>query len=354
MSENGVKVSFIIVARNAAKYLDNLLLDYANQKYPLQQCELLIIDGNSTDATIEIANQFKKKNPDLSIAVHNNPGQILSSGWNIALSNAKGDIILRVDAHARMPEDFIMNNVAQIEAGEKICGGHLVTIPPTSEWGNLLYASEHSRFGGGAADFRNAGKARVVDSVAYAAYHRSVFATVGGYDERLVRNQDNEIHYRMHKAGFRFYYNPEIKSYYQMRDSLTGLIKQKFNNGIWVGLTLGVQPKCFRPRHLIPGLFVLFLALSSILNVVPIERTFSPIALPLISLLYFGSALGFSLKAAIESEKSLGWRFMALPFIFFFMHFAYGMGTWVGLLRMPFFIWRNRQYTLPWPIVAGR
>lgn len=112
------------------------------------------------------------------------------------------------------------------------------------------------------------GEARYVDTLAYALYRREVYDRVGLYDERLRRTEDNDMHYRMRKAGYRFYFSPDILSWHAARKTLRGQLNQKWGNGYWIGRTMRIQPRCFAPRHLIPALFVL--ALVVLLAVFPL------------------------------------------------------------------------------------
>ncbi len=347
--DGDIVISFIIVVRNGAFVLPALLNDFLAQDFPREKMELLLVEGGSTDGTLDIIKSFIHQHASINVRMLNNPAKILSSGWNTALHDSRGTIILRVDAHARIPFDFIRKNVEIILQGESICGGYLEAVKPDQAWPKLLYYADASRFGGSAASFRNPGEARYVDTVAYAAYRKDVFAKVGGFDERLVRNQDNEIHYRMKKSGYKFFFNPAIHSYYKGRRLLVSLLKQKFNNGLWVGKILGIAPRCFRLRHLVPMLFVIGMLLVMLLPLLQESRVAYFPAFSLIAV-YFSLATYFS-YIPFKSEKGSGRLMMVfLPFVFFLMHTAYGMGTIIGIAEMPFWVRRNRGYRVPRPI----
>jgi len=277
------------------------------------------------------------------VDILSNPGKILASGWNRALAHADGDIILRVDAHSRIPMNFIRTNVQGILNGEDVVGGMRKTLLPDEPWQQLLCHAEHSRFGSGAADYRNPGEARYVDTLAHAAYRRSVFARVGGYDERLKRTEDNDIHYRMKKAGFRFFYSPEIVSFHCARSSLGALLRQKYGNGFWIGLTIGIQPRCFGMRHFVPALFVVALGAACLAG---LRSHWMPLLL--LSCIYGFSACLFAAKEMAGSPLKIKLLCSILPMVFFLMHVSYGIGTVLGLAGMPFFAWKNHGYEIPW------
>ncbi|MEW6382239.1 MAG: glycosyltransferase family 2 protein [bacterium] len=338
-------VSFIIIARNASQHLPDSLSNIAAQDYPKDRIELLLVDGCSQDGSRRIMEEFAAVHPDLRVIVLDNPGRILSCGWNVALAEAKGDIIIRVDAHSKIPTDFIKSNVHSMLKGECIVGGPVISKMAKSLWENLLVTAERSKFGGAAAAFRNSGTSKHVDTLAYAAYKRTVFEKVGGYDERLVRNQDNEIHYRMKQAGFKFFFDPAIRSFHIPRSSLYGLLRQKYGNGLWIGLAMGIQPRCFGMRHFAPALFVGAMVLFFMVGIL---RSWVPLVL--LSVLYSLAAVVFTVEAIAQSPLLVKPFCLLLPVIFLSMHGVYGIGTMIGFIRAPFFMWKNRNYELPWPI----
>ena len=253
-----MKISFIIVAYNAAGSMGALLEDLLAQTIAHDQIQALLVDSASTDGTRQLMLDFAARAP-FEVKVLDNPKRWLASGINVALAAATGDAIIRLDAHARIPHDFLENNLRALALGEDIVGGCVAGGKPNGSWENVLRTVDTSRFCGGAAPFRNGGEARYVDTLAYALYRRKVYDEVGPYDERLRRTEDNDMHYRMRKAGYRFYFSPDIISYHAARSTMRGQLRQKWGNGYWIGRTMRIQPRCFAPRHLIPAAFVLAL-----------------------------------------------------------------------------------------------
>ena len=327
-----MKVSFIVVAYNAGSKLENLLEDLKKQDYNHNDIEIILVDSNSSDNTKDIMMKFKEINKTFSkVLVLDNPKKILPCGWNIALEASTGDLILRVDAHSSLPNDFISKNVNRIDMGEKIVGGHRISIiDENNAWQKTLLIAEKSIFGSGIATYRR--KER--------AYSREVFKKVGGYDERLARTEDNEIHYRMKKAGYKFLLDPTIKSYHHARNSLSKMMKQKYLNGYWIGLTMGISPKCFSIYHFVPLVFVLALIFSIIFAFV-----FSGIPLILLLGAYFTFNILNTIFSIISEKKHLD--YLLLPFIFFLLHLSYGWGTLYGLIKLPFWIRLNKSFEYP-------
>lgn len=332
-------VSFIIIAKNAESNLNALLDDLLKQSYDHRLIEVVLVDSISTDKTKEIMEKFASdhKSSFRNIMVLTNPGEILPCGWNVALRKAGGDILLRVDAHSSIPADFIENNVLCFEKGEKITGGPRTSVVDRSDgMQRTLLTAESSLFGSGIALYRREKESRYVDTLAHGAYAREVFEKVGGYDERLRRTEDNEMHYRMRQAGYKLYFSSTIQSDHHPRNSFGKMMKQKYGNGYWIGLTLGVCPKCFSKYHFIPCAFVLAVVACLILSCFGV-------AWPLFALLavYFAASIAMTVLS-VTREKFTP-LFLLLPFMFFLLHFAYGLGTVVGILRLPFWLPKNRE-----------
>ena len=114
-----MRISFIVVALNAGGSLRALLDDLRAQTLPPEQLEVLLVDSGSTDDTLAVMEAFAKSAP-CGVRVLHNPKRWLASGINIALDAATGDAVIRLDAHARIPADFLERNVEAMEAGESI------------------------------------------------------------------------------------------------------------------------------------------------------------------------------------------------------------------------------------------
>lgn len=337
-----MKVSFIVVAYNAGNKLESLMSDLEKQDYNHKNIEIILVDSSSSDNTKEVMNKFKKTNKTFErICVLENPKKILPCGWNVALKESTGDVILRVDAHSSLPEDFISKNVKRIKSGEKVVGGHRISvIDEDSAWQKTLLIAEKSIFGSGIASYRRQEKEEYVSTLAHAAYSRETFKKVGGYDERLARTEDNEMHYRMKCAGYKFLLDPTIKSYHHARNGLSKMMRQKYLNGYWIGLTLGVSPKCFSIYHFIPLVFVLALIISTMLALFA-----SKIPLLLLISVYTIFNIINTVFSTIHEKKHL--EYLILPLIFFLLHISYGWGTLYGIMKLPFWISKNKNFEYP-------
>ena len=324
-----MKLSFIIVALNAAGTINKSLSSLKKQNYPHENIEVILVDSFSSDNTKKMMLEFQQDEKSFArVVVKDNPGKYLACGWNVALKEVTGDIVLRVDAHTEFPEDFVRKNVECINSGESICGGRVISIlEDDSQLNRVMLESENSMFGGGFTFFRRGQTCKYTNTLAFAAYKKEAFDAAGPYDERLVRTEDNDMHYRMQEAGYKFFFNPEIVSYRYCRNSFSKLLRQKFLNGYWVGLTMGIQPKAFSVFYLVPLLFVLGLIFFFGLSIFT--------AWPLIVYLTaYSIVLIVSLLAAIIKENFYI-ALLLLPFILLSLHVSYGVGTIKGLINIP-------------------
>ena len=318
-----MKVSIIITARNEEKYLPMLFEDILNQTFPLQNIEVVLMDSNSTDNTRLVMEEFKKNNETLSVQIVTNERQIQAAGFNEGVKHATGNVVLKIDAHSRIPADFVQKNVDEILAGAYVCGGNRPTVVDSADdFSKTLHIVEESALGSSIANYRKSDVKRKVNSIFHGMYRKEVFDKVGLADERLLRTEDNEFHYRVRKAGYDIIFNPEIESYQYIRPTFTKMIQQKFANGYWIGLTSHVCRDCLSLFHFGPGVFVATLLVLMMLTLV------SFVPLLTVVFLYLLAVLGLSIFEI--SKQKFNPTLLLIPFIMIAIHFAYGVGTIKG------------------------
>ncbi len=322
------KLSIGIVAYNEEKYLPDLLEDVKQQKYPHELMEILLIDSCSTDHTRKIMEEFQAQNKDFySVQVLDNPKKIQAAGWNVAIQNFTGDILVRVDAHTRLTTTSIKYVVENIVDGEFVVGGVRPCIAKQkTPWREVLLQVENSMFGSSINLSRRGQKKTYVKTMFHAAYCREVLERVGLFNENLLRTEDNEFHYRIRKAGYRLCYDPRIVSFQYARCNLKQMIKQKCSNGYWIGLTLPICPGCISIYHLIPAAFVVAIIVSLSLAIAGWWQFGA-----LMWSLYAVFALVSTVKAVTES--GFKWQHLLMPTLFLVLHVSYGLGTLIGFLN---------------------
>lgn len=323
-------VSLCVIAYNEEALIRGLLDDISKQDYPHQLTEIVFVNNGSNDTTPELFSSFANINSDfLRVCIRTQEKSNQACGWNTAVSNAMGDVIIRIDAHARIPHNYVTECVKELEKGENIVGGGRPCITQSkTPWNDTLLAAEECLFGSSIMGYRRRHeKKEYLSSLFHAAYRREVFAKVGGFNETLGRTEDNEIHYRMRKAGYKFACCPNISSNQYIRSSFRGMIKQKYSNGLWIGLTVSVCPGCLSILHFAPFFLVLALIIASVAAVIG-----SAWYLALLGALYLIFDLAISVSAMFY--KGFNPTKLWLPVMFPVLHFAYGIGTLFGLMVM--------------------
>ena len=322
-----LKLSVCIIAYNEENFLPRLLEDIKKQEYPHEFTEVVLIDGMSEDKTKAIMEAFKAEdNGFYNVQVLDNPARIQAAGWNVAIKNFTGDVLSRIDAHTHIPSDFSRKVMADIEQGENVVGGKRpCLVESDSKWSKMLLSTENALFGSSINSSRRSESKNYIKTMFHASYRREVFDKVGLFNEKLIRTEDNEMHYRIRQAGFRLLYDPEIVSYQYARSSLKRMIKQKFGNGYWIGLTVKVCPGCLSLYHFIPFVFVLAIIATSVI---------AASGFPWLSLLMWALYWLFAFVSMVIAMINDGFSFamLLMPFIFLILHVSYGIGTIAGLL----------------------
>lgn len=325
-----------MIAYNEAEALDGVLRDFQLQDYPHELIEIVLVDSMSTDATGAKMERFKNTDYGFrNVAIVQCAKKNQAFSWNAALMTATGDVIIRVDAHARIPRNFVSRNIYNLSQGEDVVGGGRPNITSdVSSWKLTLLAAEDSLFGSSVASYRRPPTQKeYLDSLFHAAYRREVIQKVGGFNENLGRTEDNEFHYRIRKAGYKLCCCPDIISYQHSRNNLKDMIRQKYSNGRWIGLTLSECPGCLSYFHFAPFAFIMMIILCSIIAALGF-----PILLYTLLIVY-GM---FDIVNAVGcfTMKNLQPQFALLPIIFPILHVSYGVGTIVGLIQIPF--WQKK------------
>lgn len=320
-------VSFMIVARNAEKHLTNLLADYLRQDYPVEFRELIMVDGGSADDTKKVAQDFALQHPELAITILDNPKQTLAPGWNLAIKEARGDIVCRPDAYASIPPDYLRTGVHLLmehQTDKVVCVGGPVHTTGNGFWGQAIAGVLSSPFGVGNSKFRYSRSPGYVDTIPFGFYWKWVFDQVGFFREDLDRNQDVEMHARIRRQGWKFFLSPALQTTYRCRSEVGPFLQQAFGNGYW-SLVLWRESSW---RHLMPFFFVCFLAIFPLLSFFWAAPYYLFLSL---GSLYVLLAVLFACRAAAGKNH---WRLLLIiPGLFFLLHVTYGLGSCWALVR---------------------
>jgi succinoglycan biosynthesis protein ExoA len=319
-------ISVIVPVRNEAAHIAHTLSELLNQRYPAERFEVLVVDGESTDATPSIVTSLAERHANVRLLA--NPRRWSSAGRNVGIRNAQGEIIVVVDGHCELANANHLREIADAFArSEADCLGRPqpLDVSRANPLQRAIAAARNSRLGHHPDSFIYSADERFVPPQSVAvAYRRSAFDEVGMFDERFDACEDVEFNHRVARAGLRCYFTPRIAVHYVPRATLSGLFRQMIRYGRGRVRLLRKHRETFSLACFIPAIFVLawiagpLLALLHPLLAVPF--------LAALSLYLFAQAAAIAVIGRREHDTHvLAW----LPLVFFAIH----CGAGVGILR---------------------
>jgi len=322
-------VSILMPVRNEAIHIADNLNAVLGQDYPPDRFEVIVADGGSTDGTREIVEALSREHASLRCV--DNPDRIVAAGLNRALAVSRGRVIVRLDGHCEYPKDYVRRVVALREEWDAANAGGVLVPVGTSYVQRSICAAYSSRLGVGGSALRaqgESGAAREVDAVHGGCWLRETLAKAGPFAEDMVRNQDDEMSFRLREAGSRIVQSPAIRVRYFVRSRWSQLFVQFAQYGYWKVRLVRKYPRQASIRHLMPAcLVLLFLAAAVSAPFVP----WGPLALGGLVLAYAAGLLVAAGAPARGSSLAL-WPGIATALLM--MQMGYGFGFWLGLVAL--------------------
>lgn len=327
MTSDDSTVSLVIPLRNEEHHVGALIDALQAQTYA-QIVDILFVDGMSTDRTRDIIAEYARRVP--AIRILDNPDRIVPPAMNLGIRAARGDIVVRLDAHTLPAPDYVERCVHHLrETGAWNVGGAM-RAQGRGYVGGAIALATTSPFGIGGSPFHYSEEPQYVDTVYLGAFPRWVLDSVGLYDERFIRNQDYELNHRIRKAGGAIYLAPDIKITYFPRDSLRALWRQYFQYGYWKVQTLRKHPDSLKRRQLVAPVFVAELFGGLLLGLLW-RPTLVLWAVVLVA--YLALATIFAFRRCRGEPDAL--RYLPLiPVVFAMLHIAWGTGFWWAWLSL--------------------
>jgi glycosyltransferase involved in cell wall biosynthesis len=328
-------LSVIIPCRNEENFVRGLLDSVLQNGYPVENMEILVVDGMSGDRTRQIVQEYAETYSQVKLL--ENPKRAQAAALNLGISLALGEVLMRLDAHSRYEPGYISALISALrESGADNVGGTWHLEPRSASlFAQACCAAISSRLGSGDAEYKiSSGNLtpRWVDTVPYFCAQRGLFDRVGVFNEEVGPSEDMEFSMRLRRAGGRSLLVPTAHCHYYLRTQPWEFLCHNWRNGVWAVLPIArssVFP--FRLRHLAPAAFVGTVLLLMLLTILWPVLGWS---LGALLLTYFGAVCGFSLKIALERQKPA--LMLALPAAYFSLHFAYGLGSLWALPRLVF------------------
>ena len=319
--------SVIVPCRNERRHIEGFCASVFAQTLPPDwQLQLLIADGQSDDGTRELLARLAAADP--RVVWLDNPGRIVSTGLNHALGRADGEVIVRMDVHTEYADDYVAQCLAVLaETGADNAGGPWRAQPDANAGAmqRAVAAAFQSRWVAGGALSRQLDHEGPADTVYLGSWPRRTFERFGGFDESLVRNQDDEHNLRIVKGGGRVWQSPRIRSVYRPRASWSQVFRQYLQYGYWKPFVMKKHGQAASVRQAVPGLFVAGLAVSAAVAAAGLG------VWPLVAIAgaYLLGALAMSAAVVGSQRLSLSVA-LRVPAVIVAYHVGYGLGSIIG------------------------
>jgi glycosyltransferase involved in cell wall biosynthesis len=334
-------VTVVVPCRNEEKHIGRCLESILANDYPKERMEILVLDGMSEDRTREIVAGYTERYPLIRLV--ENPKRHIPGAMNIGIKTAKGERILKMDAHSTYQQEYISRCVRyQDKYGAENSGGVWKMVPGAdTAMARAIVLGLGSRFGSGNANVKvGVEKPTWSDSTAFGCFKKELFERIGMYDEKLRSSSDLDLNQRIQAAGGRILVAPDVVVNYVADADLRALRRHVFADGVWISYVMKFGKRAFSWRHWVPAAFVLSLVATFALSAV--NRGFLWLGLGVAGL-YAAVSIAVSLQIAAR-ERDARNAFL-LPAVFAVRHFVHGFGTWFGMLLviLPGEHWKGRR-----------
>ena len=304
-------ISVILPVLNEEAHLEDAVHSILSQDYQ-GKIEVILAVGPSHDRTLEIAQSISRR--DTRVVLVDNPSGRTAAGLNLALNKSQSPVVVRVDGHAQIPNDYLRLIVEILNKTGAVNVGGVMAAVGTTPFERAVAGAMRSPLGVGASRFHTGGEAGVVDTVYLGAFRREALVAIGGFDERFTRAQDWELNFRLREKGGIVYFDPRLHVTYRPRSTVRALAKQYFEYGRWRRVVSRRHSGTINYRYLAPPFALVGFSLSVIAGfLLPI--LFIPAAIYLL----------FVLAASVRIASSIREYFLLLAVIPT-MHFAWGAG----------------------------
>jgi len=334
-------VSVVVPCRNEERYIRNCLSSIGNNDYPKERLEVMVVDGMSSDRTRQIVKEVAAGSASMRII--DNLKYSIPAAMNLGIRNARGEVILKIDAHSTYPSDYISQCIRFLHEYDADDVGGVLRIMPGDEGAvaRAIAQTLSHLFGSGNAPVKVGSKdVGWSDSAAFGCFKKKVFETVGLWNEDLAGSSDFDFNVRLRKAGGRILLVPSIQIDYFADRNLGSFWSHNFSDGVWATYVLKFRSEGWAVRHWVPLAFV-----SSLIGSAAIALFIPAVWWGFFTIagVYLTANLAASLQLSHQAQslKSTPISMMA----FASRHVAHGLGALFGLFMviLPGKHWQGRR-----------
>lgn len=329
-AESWPRVSIVMTVVNEERHLREAVERLLDQDYP-GALDIVIAVGPSRDRTREVADAVAASHEHVTIV--DNPSGRTPAGLNAAIAASAGDVVVRIDGHAMVPQDYVRTGVRILEETGADNVGGIMAAEGTNDFENAVARAMTSVFGVGGASFHVGGEAGPALTVYLGCFRRAALDRVGGYDETMVRAQDWEMNLRIRESGGIIWFTPEMHVTYRPRHTLGALARQYHDYGRWRREVARRHPDTLSLRYLAAPAAVTAVGAGLLLaGVGAAARQPALVALGLAAPLGYAAAnLAASAWTAQSPTRLPARSALRLPLVYATMHGSWGAGFLRGL-----------------------
>ena len=326
-------VSVVIPCLNEERFIEKVLENLAPQ-YNSGRYEIIVVDGMSVDKTRMVVSEFMARHRNVQVRLVDNPARNIPAGLNRGIAQARGDVIVRMDAHSIPSENYVRRCVELLSNPNVSVVGMPWRIRASADTltARAIALAVAHPFGIGDAKYRlpDLSAPQFVDTVPFGVFRKSLWQDLGGFNEELLANEDYDFHYRVRYLGGRILLDTSGHCVYFARATIRDLASQYFRYGNWKSQMVKLHPRSIRWRQLVAPAFV-----SSIFLLMALSF-WSALALWALLMVVATYTL-LSLISAFQLARREG-ALSIVPIIslaFSVIHTAWGSGFLIGLVRPP-------------------
>src|SRR5216684_6879459 len=222
-------VTVVVPCRNENKHIGRCLESILENDYPKERMEILVLDGMSEDRTREIVAGYSERYPMIRLV--ENSEKHIPAAMNLGIQRARGETIIKMDAHSTFQREHISLCVAYQEkyGAENVGGVCKMTPGADTATARAIVLGLGHRFGSGNANVKvGVEKPTWSDTAAFGCFKKELFERIGMYDEKLRSSSDLDLNQRIQAAGGRILVAPDVVVNYVADADLRALWRHVF------------------------------------------------------------------------------------------------------------------------------